>query len=128
MPSGQTVSRFWWRSFFLLLLLLLLLLLIVSNVHILIIIQFSSRGIFLSSIVLIVFNKKRSIQNRLSWCMSGGSGRGLSINVTSHTCDIWAGTEKASSAAILFYCFRFKCAVYRKKINPFEAVYRKHKF
>ena len=30
-------------------------------------------------------------------------------------------------AAILFTCFRLKYAVFRKKINPFEAVNRKLK-
>ena len=51
----------------------------------------------------------------------GGDGVFL-LNVTSHNHDLLAGKKASFSHHIVNMLNRFKCAVFRRKINPFEAV------
>ena len=64
-----------------------------------------------------------------SACISGGRGPSLSISPTSHS-HVLRPRKKASFnlVAILYTCFRFKYAIFRKKIIRFEAVKRKNNF
>ena len=60
--------------------------------------------------------------------MSGGIGREFFTIVTSHPRDFSVVLKMLLEWPYCFKCFRFKCTVYRKKIDPFEAVNRKDKF